>query len=134
MSSKPEVITLCGSTRFMEAFIQEMQRLTLEGKIVISVGMFGHQDPTFDMNGDTKKMLDELHLRKIDLADRIHVINPPCRLCEGCGKPLNSPTSGDDCCGSPVYWGSYIGESTRREIAYAMYKGKLITSMEPIGE
>lgn len=37
-----KVITLCGSTRFKDAFMEEQKRLTLEGNIVISVGLFGH--------------------------------------------------------------------------------------------
>lgn len=36
------VITLCGSTRFKDAFMEAQKRLTLEGNIVISVGLFGH--------------------------------------------------------------------------------------------
>ena len=36
------VITLCESTRFKEEFMMAQKRLTLEGNIVISVGLFGH--------------------------------------------------------------------------------------------
>ena len=95
---KPEVITLCGSTRFKSEFEAENRRLTLKGKIVISVGLFGHQEPDFDWTLH-KAMLDELHLRKIDLADSIHVVNV----------------------------GGYIGESTSREIDYARRAGKRIS-------
>jgi hypothetical protein len=90
-----EIITLCGSTKFKEQFEQEMRRLTLEGNIVISVGLFGHIEGldmgTDDAPSETKIMLDELHKRKIDMADRVHVINV----------------------------GGYVGASTRSEIAYA---------------
>ena len=37
-----KVITLCGSTRFKEQFMETQKRLTLDGCIVISVGLFGH--------------------------------------------------------------------------------------------
>ena len=37
-----KVITLCGSTRFKDEFMETQKRLTLEGNIVISVGLFGH--------------------------------------------------------------------------------------------
>ena len=37
-----KIITLCGSTRFKEEFLEAQKRLTLEGNIVISVGLFGH--------------------------------------------------------------------------------------------
>jgi len=92
-----KVITLCGSTKFKSVFERESARLTLEGNIVISVGMFGHKIG-MDMNSDTKRMLDRLHFRKIDLADEIFVINPA----------------------------GYIGLSTCDEIHYAMVNDKKI--------
>ena len=42
MVGKYKVITLCGSTRFKDQFLEAQKRLTLEGNIVISVGLFGH--------------------------------------------------------------------------------------------
>ena len=42
MVGKFPVITLCGSTRFKDQFLEVQKRLTLEGNIVISVGLFGH--------------------------------------------------------------------------------------------
>ncbi len=42
MADKYPVITLCGSTRYKDAFMEAQKRLTLEGNIVISVGLFGH--------------------------------------------------------------------------------------------
>lgn len=70
-----KTITLCGSTKFKSEFEEVMKNLTLEGNIVISVGLFGHQIG-LNMNSDTKRMLDKLHFAKIDLADEIFVINP----------------------------------------------------------
>ena len=108
-----KVITLCGSTRFKDAFMETQKRLTLEGNIVISVGLFGHSgDHEVWENLDegtltkTKKMLDDMHLRKIDMADEIYVINV----------------------------GGYIGSSTRAEIAYAKASGKTISYLEPLEE
>ncbi len=97
-----KVITLCGSTRFKEEFLEAQKRLTLEGNIVISVGLFGHSGDDVVWTEGVKDMLDRQHLAKIDLADEIFVINI----------------------------GGYIGDSTRREIAYAEYKGKSITYLE----
>ena len=97
-----KVITLCGSTRFKEEFLEAQKRLTLEGNIVISVGLFGHSGDDVVWTEGVKDMLDRQHLAKIDLADEIFVINV----------------------------GGYIGDSTRREIAYAEYKGKSITYLE----
>ena len=96
------VITLCGSTRFKEQFLEAQKRLTLEGNIVISVGLFGHSDDEVWTEG-TKEMLDDMHKRKIDMADAIYVINV----------------------------GGYIGSSTRSEIEYAVKNGKTVYYLEP---
>lgn len=109
--SKYPVVTLCGSTRFKDAFMEAQKRLTLEGNIVISVGLFGHsgdQEVWDDMDegtlSKTKEMLDDMHKRKIDMADSIYVINV----------------------------GGYIGESTKSEIKYAKEHGKRIDYLEPV--
>ena len=70
-----KVITLCGSTRFKDAFMEAQKRLTLEGNIVISVGLFGHSGDNEVWTEGIKEMLDDMHLRKIDMADEIFVIN-----------------------------------------------------------
>ncbi len=97
-----KVITLCGSTRFRDAFMEAQKRLTLEGNIVISVGMFGHAGDDEVWKPGTKEMLDDMHKRKIDMADEIYVINV----------------------------GGYIGESTRSEIEYARKTGKAVRFLE----
>ena len=93
--------------------MEAQKRLTLEGNIVISVGLFGHSgDAEVWENMDegtltkTKEMLDDMHKRKIDLSDGIYVINV----------------------------GGYIGESTRSEIEYAKMTGKSIAYLEPVRE
>jgi hypothetical protein len=105
---RPRIVCLCGSTRFKDEINAANARLTLEGKLVISLGLFGHTDmPDVDWTtggSEIKRMLDTLHKRKIDLADEVHVVNV----------------------------GGYIGESTRGEIAYASEHGKDITFLEPI--
>ena len=80
MVGKYQVITLCGSTKFKGAFIEAQKRLTLEGNIVISVGLFGHSGDSEVWDnmdegtaGETKEMLDDMHKRKIDMADSIYV-------------------------------------------------------------
>ena len=82
MTGRYKVVTLCGSTRFKEEFMEAQKRLTLEGKIVISVGLFGHSGDSEVWEGmdegtltRTKEMLDDMHKRKIDMADEIFVIN-----------------------------------------------------------
>ena len=110
MVGKYKVITLCGSTRFKDAFIEAQKQLTLEGNIVISVGLFGHSGDNEVWEGmsedtltKTKEMLDDMHKRKIDMADEIFVINV----------------------------GGYIGSSTRSEIEYATATGKTVRYLEP---
>ena len=80
---KYPVVTLCGSTRFKEKFLQVQKELTLRGYIVISVGLFGHSGDEEVWEGkdedsltQTKMMLDDMHKSKIDMADEIFVINP----------------------------------------------------------
>jgi len=102
MIGKYKIITLCGSTRFRDEFIDGQKRLTLEGNIVISVGLFGHSGDNEVWSESTKEMLDDMHKRKIDLADEIFVINP----------------------------GGYIGSSTRSEIEYALKTGKAVRYLE----
>ena len=101
----PEIITICGSSRFKDEINRANAQLTLEGKLVISLGLFGKTDmPEEDWStlGSTRKiMLDELHKRKIDLSDSIYVVN------------VNG----------------YIGESTQSEIDYATQHHKRIYYM-----
>lgn len=92
-----KVITLCGSTKFKDQFMEVQKKLTLEGNIVVSVGCFGHASDIF--SDEQKLMLDDMHKRKIDMADEIFVINV----------------------------GGYIGESTKSEIEYAKKHGKNIS-------
>lgn len=104
-----KVVTLCGSTRFKDQFMEMQKKLTLEGYIVISVGLFGHAGDQEVWDGmdegtlsKTKEMLDDMHKRKIDMADEIYVINV----------------------------GGYIGDSTRSEIQYAEAHGKPVRYYE----
>mgnify|MGYP002289938540 CR=1 FL=1 len=72
---KYKVITLYGSTKFKKEFLREQKRLTLEGNIVLSVGFFEYSQEDERFKKDTKKMLDDMHKRKIDMVDEIFVIN-----------------------------------------------------------
>ena len=103
MSSKPTIVCLCGSTKFKEEFITIDKEETLKGNIVLSVGLFGHSEG-LDMTSETKEQLDELHKRKIDLADEVLVINV----------------------------GGYIGSSTKSEIEYAIANNKIVRYLESV--
>lgn len=105
----PRIVCLCGSTRFWPTFQEASLQETLAGRIVLSVGAaiksdaehFGHL-PAAE-RAAIKQVLDELHLHKIALADECLVLNV----------------------------GGYVGESTRRELAYAVKHGKVIRWWEP---
>jgi len=102
----PSIVCLCGSTRFMEEFHAAGWQFTLDGEIVLSIGVCKHaEDHGGEALGqDVADRLDELHLRKIDLADRVFVLNVD----------------------------GYIGDSTRKEINYAKKIGKPISYLEPL--
>jgi len=97
-----KVVTLCGSTRFKEEFFKVQKELTLKGFIVISVGLFGHSGDNEVWSEGTKEMLDDMHKRKIDMADEIFVINKD----------------------------GYIGSSTKSEIEYAIAHNKKVNYLE----
>lgn len=97
-----KIITLCGSTKFKEAFLKAQKDLTLQGNIVISVGLFGHSGDNEVWTNNMKEMLDDMHKRKIDMSDEIFVINVD----------------------------GYIGTSTQSEIEYALSKGKIVKYLE----
>ena len=99
---KYPIITLCGSTRFKPYFEEANRILTLKGCIVISLGCWGHAGDT--LTDEQKVMLDDIHKRKIDMANAIYVINKD----------------------------GYIGESTKSEIEYAKQHGKGVYYMEEV--
>ncbi len=112
----PKIVCLCGSTRFYQQFQRANYEETMAGRIVLSVGFYRHYAESVEatkteFHGETigctpeqKIALDELHKRKIDIADEILVLNV----------------------------GGYIGESTRSEIAYAERLRKPIRYLETL--
>jgi hypothetical protein len=106
--AKPTVVCLCGSTRFYKEFIKANYDETMKGNIVLSVGFYPHASEevhgqNIGITDEQKKLLDELHKRKIDLSDEILVLNV----------------------------GEYIGNSTKSEIEYAEALKKGIRYLEP---
>lgn len=96
------VITLCGSAKFMDKFIEMSAALTRQGNVVISLSMV--KKNTADQDAKLHELLDDIHKRKIDLSHSIYVLNV----------------------------GGYIGESTRGEIEYARKTGKRVDYLEPV--
>ena len=106
----PHIVCLCGSTKFYREYQKAYYDETMKGNIVLSVGFYPHSQQEshgqdVGASSDQKIFLDVLHLRKIDIADSIYVLNV----------------------------GGYIGESAAREIAYAESKGKPIGYLESCG-
>jgi hypothetical protein len=109
MTNRPTIVCLCGSTLFPETFRKAQLEETLAGKIVLTIGCnmktdteaFGHLPP--DTLSRIRRGLDILHLRKIDLADEVLILNVD----------------------------GHIGESTERELDYAKFTGKRIRFLEP---
>ena len=111
-SDRPRIVCLCGSTRFWRDFQAASLRETMAGKIVLSIGAatgaddddktFGGYVPQGEYD-EAKARLDTLHLRKIDLADEVLILNR----------------------------GDYVGESTARELAHARIHGKPVRWLEP---
>jgi hypothetical protein len=100
----PKIICLCGSGRFKADFEIAEFEFTRRGKIVLTIGC-NTKDIARDIDwSHLKPMLDDLHKRKIDLADEVFVINKD----------------------------GYIGESTKSEIEYATKLKKPIFYLEPI--
>jgi hypothetical protein len=110
-SSFPTIVCLCGSTRFFREFQKANWAETQAGKIVLTVGCFQHKDAKereeheVAITDEMKTRLDALHLRKIDLASEILVLNVD----------------------------GYVGESTAREIAWAVATGKRVRYLEDRG-
>ena len=104
---KPKIICICGSTKFYKETIKANYDLTMQGYIVLAVGFYSHTSEeahgeVVGITPEQKIMLDELHMRKIDLCDEVYVIN----------------------------YKGYIGKSTKNEIDYAKKLGKPIKYME----
>ncbi|ANY10462.1 hypothetical protein AFB00_27645 [Pseudonocardia sp. HH130630-07] len=106
-SPRPEIVCICGSTRFADELSAANRELTVAGAIVVApcvVPPAGGHPADGSITGEQKAALGALHLRKIDLADRVLVVNP----------------------------GGYVGESTSREIAYAHATGTPVSFTDPV--
>jgi hypothetical protein len=93
----PIIVCLCGSTKHKDVFERVTAEETLAGRIVLAPGTFGQADG-IEFDTSTLKMFDDLHRRKIDLADEVMILNV----------------------------GGRIGKSTQGELEYALSYGKVI--------
>lgn len=109
-TERPEIVCLCGSSRFYDEYQQAYYDLTMQGHIVLSIGFYPHAKAEHGhgegIGHDSAQNfeLDELHKRKIDLADWVLVLNV----------------------------GGYIGSSTQKEIRYAQKYGRPVRYLNPV--
>jgi len=112
---KPKIVTLCGSSRFVDimavcAWLIERDEKAITMGLHLLPGWYATEkeipDHLAEHEGVSKEM-DELHFRKIDISHEIFVVNKE----------------------------DYIGNSTTREIEYAMAKKLPIRwyTHDPIG-
>lgn len=97
MSDRAKIVCFCGSSRFKAEFEAAAAAETLDGRIVLSLGLFS-KAAGLKLSAEQKELQQRLHRQRIDLADEVLVINP----------------------------NGYIGESTAEEIDYARSQGKPI--------
>lgn len=107
-STRPRIVCICGSTRFIELMAAKAWEFEKQGIMALSPHLLPawYSGVKADHQAEAEgvaDILDELHLKKIDMADSVFVVNV----------------------------GGYIGERTRAEIAYAFKQGKPIEYLEP---
>jgi len=109
IKNRPTIVCLCGSTRFGKEFAEANLAETLAGNIVLTIGCSMRSDGELFKDHppavikQIKANLDELHKRKIDLADEVYILNVD----------------------------GYVGESTLDELVYALSRGKFVRWLDP---
>lgn len=146
-TKRPRIVCLVGSSRFKAEFCRVGELLEKQGVLVLAMTFFQHADgvPVSASERETLETVDRL---RIDLADEVLVIDAPAIVCPACGEVYPAGTDPDiwSCharkksepglCSTrfnavaPV---PYVGESTRREIAYAESLGKPVRYLSKEG-
>ena len=103
-AARPKIVCLCGSTRFFKEFLRANLEETMKGHIVLGIGNYRCSDKRLGVTKEQKTMLDLLHLRKIEMADEVLILNK----------------------------GGYIGPSTKNEMHYAIRQGKIVKFLEDV--
>lgn len=135
-ASFPTIVCLCGSTRFWREFQAASLRETMAGRIVLSIGAASGTDDEHFGNlpraeyDRVKAELDQLHMRKIDLADEVLILDVRRSWCKRCKQFCDEILFRSSCCNASIEMRRYIGESTARELAYARSLGKVVRFLE----
>lgn len=119
MSVKPKIICICGSSRFCDVAAVHAWNFEKMGIITLSMHLLPDwywqathkvgQSHGAEQEG-VAHILDELHLRKIEMADEVFIVNVPI----------------------PGHENGYIGNRTRIEIAHAEKLGKPVKYLTPL--
>lgn len=129
MAEKPVIACLIGSSRFKETFTQVGHMLEVNGYLVLAMTFFGHAD-NIHVSDSERSILETIDRHRIDLADEVRVIDASRDKCTQCNKWVesNGRSTWCDCLDSIIpYWTRvnyiahpYVGESTKKEIDYAL--------------
>ena len=95
-----KIVTICGSMKYKNIMLEKALELQLKNKYVVLQPVYGIDN--YKYTDEDKKILGELHYKRIDISDAIYVVNVD----------------------------GYIGESTKKEIEYAKRLGKEILYLE----
>ncbi len=113
-SSFPKVVCICGSSRFADLHAIKRWEFEQGGEYICLMINYLSYDYAIEQGFDKpdhigeqanlRETLDELHFRKIDLCDKVFVVNK----------------------------NGYIGDSTKKEIEYAEKLGKPVEYLEEV--
>lgn len=97
-----KVITICGSMRYSKEMMKISEELELKKGYAVIQCVYNVDGLKYE--GIDASILDKIHKKKIDISDAIYVVNID----------------------------GYIGNSTKKEIEYALNSGKEVIYHEPI--
>ena len=97
-----KVITICGSMRYSKEMMKISEELELKEGDAVIQCVYNIDGQRYE--GVDASILDKIHRKKIDISDAIYVVNID----------------------------GYIGNSTKKEIEYAINNGKEVIYHEPL--
>jgi NTP pyrophosphatase (non-canonical NTP hydrolase) len=118
-------VALIGSSRFKAAFQRIGEQLEKGGELPLAMTFFQHADGV-SVSPQEREVLRRVDRRRLQLADRVIVVDDVAEVCLTCGKLCSSGFAGSLCCSSMALLRPYIGEDTRTEIEYAESIGRRV--------
>lgn len=90
--SKYKIVTLVDSTKFKNGFIKVKEQLTLQGLMVLSLGLFSHHD-NIKLSKDQLNMLTDIQYKKTEMSDEIFEVNKNGYIGDGTKTEIESAKS-----------------------------------------